>query len=93
MNFVLAALAVYRVSRMIALERGPFSVFENMRGWAFERFGKDSWIVEGVGCPLCLSFWVALVAACFLSCNSIVEFVFTWLALSGIASFLIKIER
>jgi len=29
--FVLLALANYRVSRMIAVEKGPFNLFENLR--------------------------------------------------------------
>jgi hypothetical protein len=31
LRVVIAALAAYRVSRMIALEDGPFDVFNNLR--------------------------------------------------------------
>lgn len=57
--FVLAALATFRVSRMVALEEGPFSIFTKLRG----RFPQTGWVGRGLACPMCISFWVALVFA------------------------------
>jgi hypothetical protein len=59
LTYILAVLATYRVARMLALEEGPFSVFDRWRNL----FLKDDWIGRGMRCPLCLGFWLALPAA------------------------------
>lgn len=92
MELVIASLAVYRLARMVALERGPFDVFERIRGWSFIYLSKESWLNDGINCPLCLSFWFALIASFFLPFTSWTDFIFRWLAMSGVASFLIKLE-
>jgi hypothetical protein len=91
-GFIVVSFAVYRVSRMVALERGPFSIFENLRGLILKQFGDQSWVFEGFTCPMCLSFWFGLIAACFLP-GTWTDFIFYWFALSGIATFLFKMER
>lgn len=53
--FILACLATYRISRMIAVEEGPFAVFYYMR----ERVGVKSWVGRGIACTLCVSAWIA----------------------------------
>jgi hypothetical protein len=90
-DFVIAAFAVYRVSRMIALETGPYRVFETLRGQVYNHYGSDSWQSEGINCPLCISFWVGLIVALWLGKRD--RLVVNWLALSGAASFLVKMER
>lgn len=53
----LAALAIYRVARMIAEEDGPAFVFKKLRG----AFTNDkSSIAVGLRCFYCVSFWAAL---------------------------------
>lgn len=58
----LAVLATYRAAAMVAYERGPGDVFVTIRSWAHARYGPQSWQGEGIGCPRCISFWVALPA-------------------------------
>lgn len=53
--FLLAVLAVYRLSHMVALEDGPFDVFANLR----EKTGQTDWIGRGLHCALCISFWLS----------------------------------
>jgi len=74
LTFILVALAVYRVSHMFASETGPFGACEKWRNWIFKRLWVDGkqtkeqphyWMIEGVGCPLCISFWFSLVAFWF----------------------------
>jgi hypothetical protein len=60
--FVIGILAVYRVSRMVAQEEGPFSVFLHWRNF-LKKGGKDGWIVRGFHCPLCISFWLGFLFA------------------------------
>ena len=65
-NFILAALAVYRLAYLISIENGPFMVFARLREFVGKRLGWDSWISLGLACPLCISFWLSLAAAWLL---------------------------
>lgn len=59
--FVITALAVYRVATDVALMDGPFGLFVRLRVWVGERFHATApWLVAGVGCPICVAWWVAL---------------------------------
>lgn len=66
---LIASLAVWRVSRMITLEEGPFSAFAWLRGHVDAR--QQSWIGRGLGCLYCVSFWLALLAALVLQATII----------------------
>lgn len=57
---VLAVTATWRVAAMVARERGPGDAFVALRSAVHERYGERSWQGEGIGCPLCISFWAAL---------------------------------
>lgn len=94
-SLTVATFAVYRLSRMIAIEEGPLDIFMNMRGLVYHRF-EQRWIRQGVTCPLCISFYVGLVAAIILFFVHHLEWyaiLWLWLALSGSASFLYKLEQ
>ncbi len=62
-TFLVAALATYRISFMIAQEDGPFDLFSKLRGMV----GQREWYGRGMHCTLCISFWISLLAACFIS--------------------------
>jgi hypothetical protein len=84
-QFLVRAFFLYRVSRMIATEDGPFRVFHKFRRAVVENVDeKRMWLAEGVECPLCISFWLSLL----LSGNPVEA-----IALSGAASWLYKLER
>lgn len=83
-QLIIAALAVYRVSRMVAIEEGPFSLFTKIRSLA----PAQTWLQRGLECPICISFWVALPVALWLGGDAL-----TWLALSGVAVLLTKWEQ
>lgn len=81
-RFLLASLATWRVTHLLACEDGPADVFVRFRarlGSGF--FGKL------MDCFQCLSFWVALPLAFFVS-RELVEWFVIWLALSGTACLL-----
>lgn len=78
LTLLLASLAVYRLSRMITDEEGPFSVFTTVRGW----FPPVNWIGRGLECIMCLSVWVALPIACYIDWSWTTPL--TWLALSAV---------
>lgn len=73
---VLAIFAIYRAARMLALEEGPFEVFTRLRN----RFVDDTWIGRGVRCPLCLGFWLSLIAALGLEATPLLVW---WLGMAG----------
>lgn len=85
LKFIIAALAVYRVSRMITDEEGPFEVFTKLRG----RFKPDTWIGRGLECMMCVSFWVALPFALLLEEDRLLA----WPALSAITVLIRKWEQ
>lgn len=79
--FLLAALVIYRIARMIALEDGPFDVFSGLRG----RVDPDqkTWVGRGINCPLCVGFWVALAVAFVFPITTPLAFVMLWWGLAG----------
>lgn len=76
---VLATLATYRLSRMIALEDGPVDVFSNMR----EKVGQATWVGRGVHCVLCISFWLSWLVVLLLPLASLPEYVLAALGIAG----------
>jgi len=81
-SFSLAMLATWRVTHLLAAEDGPGDVIARFRAWLGQtRVGRL------MDCFNCLSLWVAAPAALFVS-RSPLEWLFTWLALSGAACLL-----
>jgi hypothetical protein len=82
-NFVLATLATWRVSHLLAYEDGPRSLFAHLRAYF-----AGSEVGRMLDCFGCVSLWVALPAAMWLS-RRLPGFCPIWLALSG-AAFLLE---
>lgn len=80
---VFAVFAVYRLATDLALEDGPLELYAHGRGRVIARFGPEHWLSEGVCCPICLSFWIALPAA-------FVWGVLAWLAITGAVALLVR---
>ena len=68
---ILVALAVYRLTWLVSREDGPADLAKRLRLWTERAFpGQDlgdgvtrhHWIVRGMYCPLCVSFWLSLLA-------------------------------
>lgn len=87
LTFALSALAVYRLSRMISDEEGPFEAFTKLRGLA----PTTNWIGRGLECIMCVSVWVALPAALYIDPTWTLPL--TWLALSGVTVVIRKWEQ
>lgn len=78
----LAALASFRVSRMICQESGPFYAFKLLREWP----RKGSWMHEGLHCCFCVNVWTSALASAFLCWRGYVvpqDFVLAWLGIAG----------
>jgi hypothetical protein len=82
-DFVLAALATWRVSHLLAYEDGPRSLFAHLRAYF-----AGSEIGRMLDCFGCISLWVALPAAMWVS-RRLPDLCPIWLALSG-AAFLLE---
>lgn len=94
-SLVIAAFVVYRIARMLAIEEGPFELFLSLRGLLYEKYPKQ-WVANGVTCPVCLSFWTAIPVAVLLYLQLHLDWyaiLWLWFALSGIATFLYKLEQ
>lgn len=65
-SLVLAALAVYRLSKAVTEEDGPLYCLRTLRRLAYRVFG-DGWIFDGLTCPKCASVWFGLAAAWLLN--------------------------
>ena len=84
-RFVLAVLATWRVTHLLASEDGPADIIVRFRALLGQSiFGTL------MDCFNCLSLWVAALAALFVSRRPL-EWVFCWLALSGGACLLERI--
>src|SRR6185437_201435 len=79
LRFGLAALAVWRVTHLLAAEDGPADVVFHLRRW----LGR-SILGSLMDCFNCLSLWIAAPAALFLT-RDVGLWAMSWLALSGAA--------
>lgn len=86
-RFVVAALAAWRVTHLLALEDGPADIIVRLR----LRLGR-SLIGALMDCFNCLSFWIAAPAALFVAKKPL-DWLFTWLALSGAACLLQRLGQ
>ncbi len=83
-RFLLATLAVWRVTHLLSREDGPWDLLLR-----FRRALGSGMLSKLVACFYCLSLWVALPFAWFLTASWI-ERVVSWLAVSAAA---ILLER
>ncbi len=82
---VLGSLAVWRVTHLLTAEAGPWDVLLRMR-----RLTTGVFWATLLGCFYCLSLWVAVPVAYYLS-TGWKERVLLWLSFSGAAILLERI--
>jgi Protein of unknown function (DUF1360) len=82
LNFVVAVLATWRVTHLLAHEDGPADIIFRLR----RRLGEGL-IGSLMDCFNCLSLWIAAPLALFVSITPLTWFV-SWLAVSGAACLL-----
>lgn len=85
-DFILAALAVRRLTYLVVHEDGPFDMAVNLREATVDRLGPEHWITQGINCPFCVSFWLALTAL-FIPKRAV-----RWLALAEVARIMEVVE-
>jgi hypothetical protein len=87
LSLVLAVLATWRVTHLLASEDGPGDVIFRVR-----RSLGQSFTGKLIDCFNCLSFWIAAPMALFVSRQPLGWFM-TWLAVSGGACLLERTVR
>lgn len=68
-NFLIYALAIWRLARMVVKEEGPASIFSGLREFVDERANQTvavphkhwPWIGRGINCLTCTSVWAAML--------------------------------
>ena len=86
-RFVLAILATWRVTHLLAREDGPADIIVRFRG----RLG-GGFFGKLMDCFYCLSLWIAAPMAFYVS-RAPLDWLFVWLALSGAACVLERLGR
>jgi len=86
-KFVLAVLATWRISHLLAKEDGPADFIVRIRGYC-----GDGVLGKLMDCVYCLSLWVAVPAAFYVS-QRLLDVLLTWLAISGAACLLERIGQ
>ena len=76
-NFVVAVLATWRITHLLAEEDGPADLVVR-----FRKLLGDSFVGKMMDCFYCLSVWIAAPAALFITRRPL-EWFMNWLALSG----------
>ena len=86
--FFIYSLAVWRVARMIGVERGPFDLFWKWKMFIGKKFlpvgNRAHWIDEGFNCPKCLGFWVSFATAWAVSPKDFIVYALIALASSAL---------
>lgn len=81
---ILSALAVFRLSELVAYDKGPFHIFKRLRNL----FPQGSLIDEMLECIYCTGIWSSLLATTWLWWIGLVAgklFIFWWLGIAGLA--------
>ena len=86
-QFMLAILATWRLTHLLAKEDGPADIFVRLRRWV-----GDGFFGQVLDCFYCLSLWVAAPIA-FTVSHTVRDLVLVWLALSGAACLLERSGR
>jgi predicted acyltransferase len=86
-RFVLALLAVWRLTHLLAAEDGPWNLIAQLR-----RIAGSSVLGKLMDCFYCLSIWIS-IPFCLYPAEGLLNRIVTWLALSGAASLLHKLTE
>jgi hypothetical protein len=87
LRFVLAVLATWRVTHLLASEDGPADLI-----FRFRALLGQSLAGRLMDCFNCLSLWIAIPTALFVS-RTPIEWLLAWLAVSGGACLLEKMTK
>lgn len=107
-RLILVILACYRLSRLIAIDDGPFLIFKRMRYFVLDKahyetidvpdkerwYGKWHTTAEGITCPYCVGVWLSVpLLGLYLWPTEAGDIALILFAISGGQSFLQSLER
>ena len=87
--FIIASLAIWRLSYAIVKENGPLMVFARLRARLAASQKRSGGLFDLISCIYCVSFWIGLVGS-LIVLNNVFEWVGYGLAFSAVA---VLIER
>lgn len=82
---LLVALFAFGLSYAQAKLTGPFGLSDALRMWANQH--APGWVKDGVSCPYCIAFWIALIGAALFLPMPVPDFFILWLAGYGLTCF------
>ena len=85
--FIVASLAIWRLSHGMVNENGPLMVFARLRAFLGRTQKRSGGLFDMISCVRCTSFWIGLVGALFVS-HSILTWIGYAFAFSGVAALL-----
>lgn len=92
MKLIIFGLAIYRLTRFISIDIGPYGVFEKIRLWFAKRSTHSEFnnqIAIAIHCPYCIGVWIALaLSPLYFWDNDIVIGVLSIIAIMGLQTFL-----
>lgn len=77
LKFILAVLATWRITHLLASEDGPADLIVRFRAWL-----GHGLVGRLMDCFECLSLWIAAAPALYVSQKPL-DWLFAWLAVSG----------
>jgi hypothetical protein len=86
-RLIVAVLATWRITHLLAQEDGPGDLFVKLRAKLGNRL-----LGRMLDCFQCLSLWVAFPIALFVTTRPL-DFLFTWIAVSGAACLLERLGQ
>lgn len=86
-RLIVAVLATWRITHLLAEEDGPGDLFVRLRTKLGNRL-----LGRMLDCFQCLSLWVAFPLALFVTTRPL-DFLFTWIAVSGAACLLERLGQ
>ena len=89
-TFLIASLAVWRLSYSIVKEDGPLMIWARLRALLGRTQRHPGGLFDMVSCVRCISFWIGLVGALWLSDGILALFGYAF-AFSAVATLLDKV--
>lgn len=98
LRLILAALTCFRLAQLIALDKGPWLIFERLRNRveahiaaSEARKHSNFWksVADGVSCPYCLGFYAGLLCTLLVLFPTYAGDLFLlWFGIIGLQAFL-----
>ena len=84
-TFIVASLAIWRLSYILVKENGPLMVFARLRARLASSQKRSGGLFDMISCVRCISMWIGLIGAGFVS-QSILQWLGYGLGFSAVAS-------